>query len=210
MRRVRWGAIAAVFALVWMLAAPAPAAAAPEAASDAHHAAAEHGGDHAEGAHAASIRDLLFPAINFGIYLVIVARFVVPAMAEYLRRRRSDAVEAASQASAALAEAERVLAANKQRLAALSSEAESIRQDLVAIATRQGERLVTEAEKSGVRRLADGKLMAEQERRRALDAIRAEIAAAAVTIAERTIRTALTPVDQRSFVEQFLKDATAQ
>jgi hypothetical protein len=28
----------------------------------------------------------LFPAINFAIYLVIVVRFVVPAMRDYLRR----------------------------------------------------------------------------------------------------------------------------
>jgi F-type H+-transporting ATPase subunit b len=199
MKRTGWIGLAMVLTVACVIFA---------AAADAP--AVEHGGAHTEGAHAAPIRDLLFPAINFGVYLFIIARFVVPAMRDYLRQRRSQAVEAASQASEALAHAERVVAANKERLAALASEAESIREDLVTIATRQGARLVTEAEESGARRLADARLMAEQERRRALDGIRSEIATAAVTLAEQKIRTALTPGDQRLFVERFLQDAGAR
>lgn len=210
MKQARLVGIATVFALAWVFAASAPVIAAPEAATDAHHVAADHGGEHAEGAHTTSIRDLLFPAINFSLYLIVIVRFVVPAMREYLRQRRAEAVEAAAQASNALAQAERAVAANQQRLAALASEAESIRKDLVTIATRQGERLVAQAQESGIRRLADAGLMAEQERRRALGAVRAEIATVAVAMAEQKIRTALTPGDQRSFVEQFLKDAAAQ
>src|SRR6185295_11397723 len=140
--------------------------------------------------------DLLFPAINFAIYLFIVVRFVLPAMSDYLRRRRSEAADVASQASAALAEAERGVAANKARLASLPADAERIVQDLVAIATRQAERMVAEAQESGVRRLADAKLLAENERRRAFDGVRSQIAAAAVATAERKIRTVLTPADQ--------------
>jgi F0F1-type ATP synthase membrane subunit b/b' len=210
MKRTRLAGIATVFALVWVFAAAVPANAAPETAPDAHHAAADHGEEHAEGAHAASIRDLLFPAINFSIYLIIIVRFVIPAMREYLRQRRSEAVAAATQAGEALAQAERAVAANQQRRTALASETESIRQDLVTIATRQGERLVAQAEESGTRRLADAGLMAQQERRRALAGVRAEVATVAVDMAEQKIRTALTPGDQRSFVEQFLKDAAAQ
>jgi F-type H+-transporting ATPase subunit b len=208
MTRTRLAVVAAVLALVWVAAGSGPVSAATEPATGTHHAtAAEHAGAHAEGAHVASLRDLLFPAINFSIYLFIVIRYVVPAMQDYVRRRRADAVEAASQASDALSTAERAVAANKQRLAALASEADSIRRDLVAIATRQGERLLAQAEETGTRRLADARLMAEQERRRALAAIRSDIAAAAVGLAEQKIRTALTPADQKSFVEQFLKDA---
>ncbi len=208
MTRGRLAAVAATLALLWAIGGATPIVAAAEPA-DSHHAATA-GAAHAEHEHVPSLRDLLFPAINFAVYLVIVVRFVIPAMRDYLRQRRSDAVETASQASEALSQAERVVAANRQRLGVVGTEADQITQDLVAIATRHGERLVTEAEESGTRRLADARLMAEQERRRAIEGIRSEIATAAVGMAEQKIRTVLTPADQRSFVEQFLKDAAAR
>lgn len=179
--------------------------AASDAASDAQHETAAH---HESAHHVASVGDLLFPALNFAIYLAIVVRYVIPAMREYLRRRRADIVEAESESSAALARAEQSLTASRERLAALQSEADGIRQDLLTIATRQAERLVAQAEESGGRRLTDAALVAEQERRRAVENIRAEVAAAATSLAERQIRAALTPDDQRTFVQQFLRDAT--
>lgn len=186
-----------------------------EDAGDGHHAAAAaadpHADAHHEAAHhAPSVGDLLFPAINFTIYLFIIVRFVIPAMREFLRRRRADIVEAASQASAALAHAEQSLAASKARLASLQTESDGIRRDLVDIANRQAERLVAQAEESGARRLADAALVAEQERRRALAEVRSAVANAAATLAEQQIRAALTADDQRAFVQQFLKEATPQ
>ena len=207
MTRSRLAVVAATLALLWAIGGAPSIAVAAEPAADARHAAAEHATEHE---HVATVRDLLFPAINFAIYLVIIVRFVIPAMQDYLRQRRSDAVEAATQANDVLTQAERAVAANKQRLARVATEADQIKQDLLAIATRHGERLVTGAEESGVRRLADARLMAEQERRRAVEAIRSDVATAAVGMAEQKIRTMLTPADQRSFVEQFLKDAAGR
>jgi F0F1-type ATP synthase membrane subunit b/b' len=165
--------------------------AAAEESGDGQHAAAA---EHHEGHHEPSLGDLFIPAINFSIYLFIIVRYVIPAMREYLRRRQVDIVQAGSESSAALAKAEQTLASSKARLAGLQMEADAIRQDLVAIATRQAERVVAQAEESGKRRLADAALVAEQERRRAL--------------AETRIRGALTADDRRTFVQQFLKDAS--
>ena len=186
-------------------------AAAPGHGDDAAHHEADAGAHHEDAHHhAPALSDLLFPAINFAIYLVIVVRFVIPAMREFLRRRRADVAQAESEGSAALARAEQDLAGKKTRLAALQSEADSLRQDLVAIAIRQGERLTTQAEDSGKRRVADAALLAEQETRRALAGVRAELAREAAGLAEQRIRTALTSDDQRTFVQQFLKDASTR
>jgi F0F1-type ATP synthase membrane subunit b/b' len=183
-----------------------------EEAGDAHHAAAgaeHHGGaENHEGHHAPALSDLFIPAINFSIYLFIVVRYVIPAMREYLRRRQADIVQEAAESSTSLAKAEQSVATSQARLAGLQTEAESIRQDLVVIANRQAERMLAQAEESGKRRLADATLVAEQERRRALADIREEVAAKATALAEARIRGALTDADQRSFVQQFLKDAS--
>lgn len=196
---------AALLALAVALGSPAVCPAAED-----HHgaAAAEHheGGEH----HVPGVGELFFPAINFSIYLVILVRFVIPAMREYLRRRHSEIVALQAESSSALARAEADLAAAKARLASLGAESESIRQDLVTIAARQGERLKAQAEETGARRLADAALLAEQERRRAFAELRGELARAASDLAETKIRGALTAEDQRSFVRQFLKEAGAR
>ena len=189
------------------VAAPSSVHAVSDAASGSHHkTAASHESEH----HAASLKDLLFPALNFSIYLFIVGRYVVPAMREFLRRRRTDIVQAESESRAALARAEETLAISNSRLKSLTAETDGIRQDLIAIATRQAERLIAQAEETGSRRVVDASLEAEQERRRALADIRVAIARAATNLAEGQIRAALTPGDQRAFVQQFLKDATTR
>jgi len=119
------------------------------AAESHREASAEHGeAEH----HAPGVGDLLFPAINFVIYLGVIIRFVIPAMRDYLRRRRADIVQSGAESSALLATAEKDLAACQARLARLPTEASGIREDLVAIATRQGERLKAQAEETGTRR----------------------------------------------------------
>jgi F0F1-type ATP synthase membrane subunit b/b' len=194
--------------LALLLTVASPLAVTATAAAEEHHEAAT--GHEASGHHAPSIGDLMFPAINFAIYLVIIVRFVIPAMRDYLQKRDADIIQAAAESSAQLTRAQADLAASQARLAQLPKEADGIRQDLIAIATRQGERLKAQAEETGARRLADAALLAEQERRRALDAIRADLATAATRLAEGRIRVALTSDDQRGFVQQFLKDAVAQ
>ena len=133
----------------------------------------------------------MFPAINFAIYLVIVVRFLIPAMRDYLQKRDADIIQATAESSAQLTRAQADLVASQARLAQLPKEADDIRQDLIAIATRQGERLKAQAEETGARRLAGAALLAEQERRRALDAI-GRLATAATRLAEGRIRVALT------------------
>lgn len=160
--------------------------------------------------HAPSIGELLFPAINFAIFAVIIVKYVIPAMREYLRGRAHDISEATAGASAALAEAEAARAAVHARRASIDVDRETIRHDLVTSATRQAERLLQQAEETGKRRLADVALLGAQERRRALDEVRAEVAALATQLAESRLRSMLSADDQRAFVQQFLKEAPSR
>jgi F-type H+-transporting ATPase subunit b len=170
------------------------------ASDDAGHAAPHH----------ADPTDLLLPAVNFTIFAVIVARYVVPALREYLRRRSADIGAATQEAARALATAEREHADARQRLAHVGRESESIVRDMVAAAERQAERTRQYAEETGRRRLADAELVADQERRRALAQLREHVAAIAVDRAESRIRGSLTADDQRAFVRDFLERTAAR
>ena len=191
----RWR-LAGVMALVATMVAPALVWAA--------------GGGHGDHHHAPSITDLFFPAINFSIYLAIVIIYVIPAIRQYLSQRHQQIVESANEAKKALTDAEQAEAEAKQRLAGIDAECTSLRNDLVEAATQQSKRAREDAEANGQRRLKDAGLLAEQERRRALGNVRAEIAALASSLAEERIRKALGPDDQRTFVRQFLEEAARQ
>jgi F-type H+-transporting ATPase subunit b len=186
------------------------------AADDTHHAGAEdvhHAGtaaSHDHAVHAPSVSELLFPAINFAIFAVIIVKYLIPALREYLRRRARDVTTAITESSAALADAEGLMSATRRRSSAVATERESIRRDVVTSATRQAERLREQAEETGKRRLVDAALVAEQERRRAVQEIRAEVATLATEIAESRLRAVLSADDQRAFVEEFLKEAPSR
>jgi F0F1-type ATP synthase membrane subunit b/b' len=174
--------------------------------------AAEEGGHaaHAAEHHAPSITELLFPAINFALFMVIIVKYAIPAMREYLHRRHEEVSTAAHDAAAALAEAERGVTTVRGRLASIAAEREAITQDLVAIATTHADRARLHAEEAGQRRVRDASVLAEQERRRALAEVRAEMATRATSLAEARIRGALSPDDQAAFVRSFLQDAPAR
>jgi F-type H+-transporting ATPase subunit b len=194
---MRRDSLRAAVALSTIGLAPAgPLFAAEGAGEEAHH-----------GAHAASMSELILPTINFAIFAFILVKYVVPALREYLRRRAADIVSAAATSRTLLGEAEALLAAARARANGVASERETIRSDVVTAATRQAERLHEQAEETGKRRLADAALVAEQERRRALEEVRAEIAALATSLAESRLRAVLSSDDQRTFVQQFLEDA---
>jgi F-type H+-transporting ATPase subunit b len=175
------------------------------------HAAVAFGADHGDAGHAApSIGDLLLPAINFSLFLVIIVRYVVPAVRQYFRQRQTEITDAVEQARALLAAATEARAAAEARRTRLATESETIRKDLVTAAAAQAERTRARADDNGRRRLADATLVAEQERRRALQAIRDEVAALATERAERAIRSALSADDQRRFLRDFLADVPKQ
>jgi F-type H+-transporting ATPase subunit b len=170
-----------------------------------------HGGGHGHAEHhAPGIDTLLFPVINFAIFVVILVRFVLPAVRTYLPERRAAVVKTTEEATSALAAAEQRVKTARDRLARIDGESAAVRDDLVGAATQQAERLRTAAQATGERRLADAALLAQSERRRALDEVRAETAALAARLAEDRIRGALGPDDQRAFVQQFLKDAAGR
>jgi len=168
------------------------------------------GGGHGDAHHAPSIGELFFPAINFSIYLAVVVIYVIPAIRQYLSQRHEQIVASANEAKSALTVAEQAAADAKTRLSKIDAECATLHEDLVNAATQQSERSRAEAEATGERRVKDAGLLAEQERRRALENVRAEIAAMAVGLAEDRIRKALGPDDQRAFVQQFLREAGQQ
>jgi len=155
----------------------------------------------------ASLWDLLFPTINFALFvglLVWQARPQVRAMfvdrAKALREQLAAGTAARARAAALRAELEREIA----DLPALRTR---LTQEMRARADDEIRRLLEAARASAERIRTETALLGEQELRAARDALRAEVAAEATRRAGELIKGALQPDDQRRFLDEFVQSA---
>ena len=85
-------------------------------------AAAEH--------HTPPISDVIFPALNFLIYLFIIVKFALPPVRSFLRSRRDQVLGAITQASARKQQAEALVRDYQARLAGVDQAAQAIQKSL--------------------------------------------------------------------------------
>ncbi|MGH7821463.1 MAG: hypothetical protein ACREQ9_16995 [Candidatus Binatia bacterium] len=154
--------------------------------------------------HAPGIGDLLWPVLNFTLFLGLLARFVWPTIRGSVieRRRRIEgeiaaADHVAGEAGAELAAIEKLRSTQKEEgeriVKQLRAEGEQERAALVAAARRTAERLREDARRLG-----------EQEAARAAHEIRREIAARAAARAAEILRQRIAAADEQRFLGDFL------
>lgn len=155
--------------------------------------------------HAASIVQLVFPLINFLIFVYVLKRFGLPVVKEYLGSRRAEISSALREADEAKRRAEAAAGDYRDRLAGLEEEANKIRDELRDEGDREKARLVREAEELASRIKADADFLAEQEVKSARRELREELARTAQAAAEKLVERHLTPADERHLAEEFLR-----
>jgi F-type H+-transporting ATPase subunit b len=163
----------------------------------------------AEEHHAASASELIFPTINFLLFLFLIYKYVLPLAREYFKNRRAAIASAINEADEAKRRAEKLLADFRSRLARLGDELRSIREELAADAERAKTKLLEEAAEIARRIESDADFLAEQEVRLARLALRKEIVERAGNTAERLVRENLTAADQKRIVGDFLSGVEA-
>lgn len=169
--------------------------------------AAEHGEGHG---HSPSVLDLLYPAINFGLFLYIVYRAGGGAIRSYLRDRRTQLMAALDAAASAQREAEQLHAAMRAKLDGADAEVAQIRADMRAIAESERERrrkLVTD---SAARITRDARLIADHEARAALATLRQETVNAAVVETLAALQRQIKGPDQDRFLSDFVRQLGAR
>ena len=160
-------------------------------------------------AHHATVGDLLWPALNFVIFVALLVRFLRAPAVEYFRARAVRLREALQAGTRARAEAEALratLARDVENLPALRSQ---LRADLRATAEREREALLALGRTAAERMRSDARLLAEHEFAAARAALRAEVIEEAVRQATALIRQAIRPEDQEQFVREFVAGAGA-
>ncbi len=179
------------------------------AAGEAHEAAGEgHGGEHGE-AHEAPAMDwtrLGWQILNFGALLFLLVKFGGPPVAKALEARhqqiKSDLASAAETRAAAQARFEQ----QEKRLASLEHEIAAIAASIKQEAEAEKARLIALSEERARRIREESEFIIEQQIKQAEEDLRREVAAAAVALAEKIVRSQMGPGDQQRMIDSFVGD----
>lgn len=156
------------------------------------------------GAHHPSITDLVFPAINFGLFLGLIIWKGRGPIKEYFRARTESIRDALAAGANAREEAQKLRAQLQRDLADLPALRERLKNDLRSAAERERDVLLTQARNVAERIRSDAKLLADQETAAAKREVRNEVIEEAIRSATAIVRQSLTPADQERFVRDFV------
>jgi F-type H+-transporting ATPase subunit b len=151
-----------------------------------------------------NLPDFLWHTVSFLILIALLSRFLyrpITGMLEERTRRIQESLEAAEQARAEVAQADR------ERDELLATSRREI-QEMMATAQHAAERIQSEArttaQQEAQRIIETARQEAEAERAQAMAELRREVASLAVMAAERIIRRDLDEQTHRQLVEEFL------
>jgi F-type H+-transporting ATPase subunit b len=199
-----------LLAVVFVMAGPAAAFAdqeepAHEGAREALHAA-EGENDPAQEAASLDIKKLGWQLLNFGVLVFILVKFGGPPVTRALQARhdqiKTDLASAAEARSAAQARFEH----QEKRLAALEHEIADIARNIKQEAEAEKVRLIAIAEERAKRIREESEFNIEQQDKQAEEDLRREVAAAAVALAEKIVRTQIVAGDQQRLIDTFVGD----
>jgi F-type H+-transporting ATPase subunit b len=149
---------------------------------------------------------MIWTLLVFGISMYILGKFAFPRIAEALDRRQKAIEDSIDAAEKTRADAEQILSEYRERLAEARGQADEI----VSRARRTGEaaenEIVAEARAKREEMMEQTRRDIEAETRRAIQAIRSEVADLTVLATEKVARKSLTGDDQKRLVEEALSE----
>ena len=162
---------------------------------------------HAE--HVPTIIDLVWPVVNFGLFVWLLRRYLAGPLREFFRARTERLRDELATGDHARRDAEALRAQLAKDIADLPAARERLKADLLSTAARERDHLLAQAQQSAERIRRDAVLVAEQQVSSARRALRDELVASAVREATTLVRGATQPTDQERFVTEFIGRAGA-
>jgi F-type H+-transporting ATPase subunit b len=162
---------------------------------------------HAE--HVPTIASLLWPVVNFGLFVALLVYFLSGPLKEFFRARAERLRDQLFAGDRARRDAEALRAQLARDVADLPAARERLKGDLLATAGRERDQLLAQARETAERIRRDTRLVGDQEVASARRALRGELATAAVREAATLVQGAMQSQDQERFVGEFIARAGA-
>jgi F-type H+-transporting ATPase subunit b len=163
-----------------------------------------------DGGHAPSLSELIFPTINFLLFVYLLRRAGGGAIRNTLVRRREDIVSALQAAAKAKEDAVGAYEEARLQLAGLPQQATHLREEMRAAAESERARRLKVATEVAARISSDAHQVADQEVRAARLALREETVRAAFEQTVALLRRQIKSADQERFLGEFAASVQAQ
>lgn len=164
-------------------------------------------GHEGHGGHAGGgLQELVFPAINFLLFIFVLRKYALPVVREFLRKRRDTIAQALNEAKKAKDEAQALRQEYEQKLAGLAAEQERLRQQALVDAEHEKQRILEEARNMAERARREAQQTAQREVEEARRILRQEVAEQAVRLATELVRARLTPSDQGRLIQDLVQE----
>jgi F-type H+-transporting ATPase subunit b len=147
---------------------------------------------------------MIWTIVCFLISLFVLKRYAFGPIQKLIDERRERIRRALDEADEARDEARTLLEEHRKLIGQARSEAEEILSEARQVAKGMQERVKEETEVDRQRRLEETKRQIEAETRRALEAIRAEVAELSLVAAEKVTRKSLDDKDQRRLIDEAI------
>lgn len=148
---------------------------------------------------------IFWEIISFAILFFVLYKYAFPGILSILEEREKKIKDSLDQAERHRSESEQKLREYEAKLAAAAKEAETI----LAAAKERAQRLMEESEQrmtaEAERIKGDATREIDQERRRAIQDIRAQTTDLALLVAEKVVQRSLTEADNRRFADDALE-----
>jgi F-type H+-transporting ATPase subunit b len=179
-----------------------------EPATAQEHAAGEHGAgpEHAAGI---DLKTLALQLINFAVLVFILARFGGPAINKALRARHDQLKTDLDEAARLRSDAEERFRAHEQRLANLEREIQTMLASIRQEAEQEKARIIASAEEKARRIQDETRFALDQQIKEAELNFRAEVAQAAVKVADELLRRSVTASDEQRLAQSFVAELAA-
>ena len=183
-----------------------PVERAEHAAEGAEHAPGGHEGEHHAGV---DPKTLALQLLNFGVLLFLLIKFGGSAINKSLRARHDQLKTDMEEANRLRQAAEARFKEQEKRLGNLESELEAMRLGILKEAEAEKARIIASAEERARRVQDDTRFQLEQQVKEAELRFRAEVAQAALKIADELLRRQVNGGDEQRLVQNFVAELGA-
>jgi F-type H+-transporting ATPase subunit b len=149
---------------------------------------------------------MIWTLLAFGITFFVLRKYAFGPIQKTIDERRERIRQSLEEADRAREEARRLLEEHRSLIGKARQDAEEILSEARRIADAQRERVKEETEVDRQRRLEETKRQIEAETRRALGAIRAEVAELSLLAATKVTGKALTDADHKRLIEEAIAE----
>lgn len=146
----------------------------------------------------------IFMLINFGIFLIILAKTLLPAGQKMSAERHDQIKNALDEAAKLREQAAKKLAEYETRIKDVDSEVKKIVDDIRAAAEEDKKRILESAERQAKQMKHDAELRIAAEIEMARAKLSREVAVAASAATEKLLKEKVTPDDQKKLVGNFI------